>query len=311
MPSPVARSQSNKRPNKRPNRKPNRRPNRGRAAKNSAPRLRLWIGLAVVCGLGLIAFVLLLRLLLPVLLLMSLGALGYGIWRTVHRHRQQQRRRQARLNTQFYQLLKRQQGRISALDFAMFTQTDGIAAQSYLNEQAQAFSAYCETTIQGDIVYVFSLATVDQPTHRETAQAAWAEQARVQRAHFERKRAAWISAKQMRSLRQLSQKAVTKQPVIPLPAPPDEYRDLEKDARSPMQPKQIKLTSLIQTHSAQAASTKGPTEEPTTKGQKGQTEEPKKEPKRQSAQLPLSTPKRQTLRHDREVVTIDVSAVRS
>lgn len=262
MPAKVARSQSN------------RKPTRSRTAKNSNQGLRLWIGLAILGGLGLIAFVLLLKLLLPVLLLTGFVSLGYWIWRTAHRHHQQQQRRQTRLNTQFYQLLKRQQGRISALDFAMFTQTDGIVAQNYLNEQAQAFSAYCETTIQGDIVYVFNLAAIDQPTHYDNAQAVWAEQARAQKAHFESKRAAWISTKQMRSLRQLSQKATTEQPLIPLPAPPDEYRDLRQDGRSP-----------------QTAFTK--------------------EQKRQPAQLPLTESNRQTLRNDRAVVTIDVSAVRS
>ena len=191
--------------------------------------LRLWMGLAIFCGLGLIAFVLLLRLLLPMLLLLGLIALGYWIWRSLHRYHQRRRRRQARLNTQFYQLLKRQQGRISALDFAMFTQTDGLVAQDYLNEQAQAFSAYCETTIQGDIVYVFNLAAISQLTQNESAQIAWAEQARAHRAYIERKKAAWISAKQMQALRERSPKEATQQPVIPLPAPPDEYRDLSQD----------------------------------------------------------------------------------
>ncbi|PZO23082.1 MAG: hypothetical protein DCF25_01280 [Leptolyngbya foveolarum] len=285
MPPKVARSKSN------------RKPNRSRAAKNSTQGLRLWIGLAILCGLGLVAFVLLLRLLLPVLLLTGLVALGYWIWRTVHRQQQQQRRRQTRLNTQFYQLLKRQQGRISALDFAMFTQTDGIVAQNYLNEQAQAFSTYCETTIQGDIIYVFNLAAIDQPTHHETAQAAWAEQARSQRAQVESTQAALISAQQMRSLRQPSQKKTTEKPIIPLPAPPDQYRDLRAEVRSPiapkLQPKQIKPASPASTPTA-------PMPAESTGAQR-----------RKSAQLPLSKSHRRTLRNDQAVVTIDVSAVRS
>jgi len=275
--------------------KSNRRLNKSSAGKSAAstPRLRLRIWLAVLGGLGLIAFVLLLRLLLPLLLLTGFLALGYWIWRLIHRHHQRQRRRQARLNTQFYQLLKRQQGRISALDFAMFTQTDGMVAQNYLNEQAQAFSAYCETTIQGDIVYVFNLAAISQPTHHDSARAAWvwAEQAHAQRAQFESKQAAWISAQQMRSLRQ-PQKGATEQPVIPLPMPPDEYRDLGPDARSP-QLKQIK--------SAPTAPTPRPPVQP----------ESIREPNRQPAQLPLSKSSRRTLRNDKAMVTIDVSAVRS
>ena len=244
----------------------------------SANSLRLWLGLAVFAGLGLIAFVLLLRLLLPMLLLLGLLALGYWIWRTAHRYHQRRRRRQARLNTQFYQLLRRQQGRISALDFAMFAQTDGLTAQGYLNEQAQAFSAYCETTVQGDIVYVFNLAAIAQLTQHENAQIAWAEQAQAQRAYVERKKAAWISAKQMEALRGRSQKEAAEQPVIPLPTPPDEYRDLSKGTPQ--------------------------------KGQQRPLQEPRRLESRRQRQ-PSSTSKGEPLSDDEGIVTIDVSAVRS
>lgn len=228
----------------------------------NATALRLWIGLAIFCGLGLIAFVLLLRLLLPMLLLLGLIALGYWTWRSVHRYHQRRRRRQARLNTQFYQLLKRQQGRISALDFAMFTQTDGLAAQDYLNEQAQAFSAYCETTIQGDIVYVFNLAAINQLTQNESAQIAWEEQARAQRAYRERKKAAWISAKQMQALRERSPKETNHQPVIPLPAPPDEYRDLSQDQPKPTQFKHLQKPK--QSHKSPSTSNGQPVQDDKT-----------------------------------------------
>lgn len=198
--------------------------NRRRDRPKQSTVLRLWIGLAIVCGLGLIAFVLLLKLLLPVLIAVSIVALGYWIWRSVQKHRQRHRRRQNRLNQQFYQLIKRQQGRVSALDFAMYAQIDGIAAQDYLNQQAQSFSAYCETTIQGDIVYVFNQAAMNQPIYSSPQQPnshanaarAWAERTQAQRAYFEQKKAAWISAKQMNTLRQVSQTALNKEPIIPL-----------------------------------------------------------------------------------------------
>ena len=164
-------------------------------------------------GLGLLSLVviLLLRLLLPVLAISGLGAASYWLWRQQQRRHRQRQRHQARLNTKFYQLLQRQQGRISVLDFAMHSRLDGTSAQAYLNAQAQAFSAYFETTLRGDIIYVFNVATVPGGApHHATAQAeaAWAhaESAHMQRAREEKAQAAWANAKQIRTLRQLSQR---------------------------------------------------------------------------------------------------------
>ncbi len=164
-------------------------------------------------GLGLLSLVviLLLRLLLPVLAISGLGAASYWLWRQQQRRHRQRQRHQARLNTKFYQLLQRQQGRISVLDFAMHSRLDGASAQAYLNAQAQAFSAYFETTLRGDIIYVFNVATVPgEIPHHATAQAeaAWAhaESAHMQHAREEKAQAAWANAKQIRTLRQLSRR---------------------------------------------------------------------------------------------------------
>lgn len=242
MPSNVARPNSNRHKLKKPS-------DRGGREKFALNNTGLWTALAVLSGLGLIAFVLLLRLLLPLLLLLGFFALCYWLWRIAHRYHQRRRRRQARLSAQFYQLLKRQQGRISALDFAMFARIEGSDAQNYLNEQAQAFSAYCEATVQGDIIYVFDLTAVSRPTQYEAAQVAWAwtEQARARQAYIarqmERQRAAWISAQQMRALQERlslrnaspSPQELLDNPVIPLPAPPDEYRELSVEERLQIQ----------------------------------------------------------------------------
>ena len=167
------------------------------------------------------------------LILLGFTALGYWLWRAIQRHRQRHRRRQARLNKQFYQLIQQRQGRVSALDFAMYAQIDGIAAQDYLNHQAQAFSAYCETTHQGDIVYVFNQATLGQSMYAEQMEAAWAwrEYARAQRAHFEQTKAAWISAKQLNALRRVSQTALDDVPIVPLPADQRESERLRWNGR--------------------------------------------------------------------------------
>ena len=238
MPSNVARSRLNSRPLKKPS-------DRKGYQQASFKKIWLWTALAVLSGLGLIALALLIKLLLPLWLLVGSFGFCYWLWRMAHRYHQRRRRRQARLNAQFYQILKRQQGRVSALDFAMFAQIEGIDAQDYLHEQAQSFSAYCETTVQGDIVYIFDLAAVSRPTQYETAQFAWtwAEQVRARQAHMERQRAAWISAQQMRALQErLSLKSSSPTPqeliensVIPLPAPPDEYRELSGAERLQIQ----------------------------------------------------------------------------
>jgi hypothetical protein len=160
-------------------------------------------------GLGLLSLVvLLLRLLLPVFVIAALGAGGYWLWRQWKQQQQQQQRRQARLDAKFYQLLRQQQGHISVLDFAMFAQINGAAAQSYLNAQAQAFLAHFETTVRGDIIYVFNLATMPGPSsHRFTpAETAWAyaEQAHSARMRAKKAQTAWANAKQIRTLSQLS-----------------------------------------------------------------------------------------------------------
>lgn len=177
-------------------------------------RSNLEIKARLVLGVGLLGLVvvLLLKLLLPVLALVGLAAGSYYLWQQWRRQQQQQQRRQNRINAQFYQLLQQQQGRISVLDFAMRTQLTGEAAQDYLNVQAQAFSAFFETTAQGDIIYVFNLGAVRQPAqHRPASQAeaawAYAEQVRAERVQAEKTHAAWTNAKQIRTLRQISQQA--------------------------------------------------------------------------------------------------------
>lgn len=180
----------------------------------------------LVLGLGLLSLVvvLLLRLLLPLLAIFGLGAVGFWLWRSHVKKQQQQKRQQTRINAKFYKLLQQQQGRISVLDFAMRTQLDGAAAQAYLNTQAQSFSAFFETTPQGDLIYVFSSAAARSSAAQ--AEAAWAyseqtmEKARVEQVRSQRDRAqkdaekdaqkkaqtAWNNAKQIRTLRQLAKR---------------------------------------------------------------------------------------------------------
>ena len=165
---------------------------------NLEVKARLFLGAGL---LGLVV-VLLLRLLLPVLAFAGLVVGSYYLWQQWNRQKQRQQRQQARTNAQFYQLLQQQDGRISVLDFAMRTQLTGEAARDYLNTQAQAFAAFFETTLQGDIIYVFNLAAVRYPSAHAEAAWAYAEQVRAERAHAEKAHAAWTNAKQVRTLHQ-------------------------------------------------------------------------------------------------------------
>ena len=118
--------------------------------------LEAQVRLALLICLSLLLAVLLLQLVLPWLLVGAISGALYWLWRRVDRARRQ---RQTVLNQVFYTVLQAQQGRVSVLDFAMQAQLSGTEAQAYLDEQARAFSARFEPTLQGDILYVFSLGT--------------------------------------------------------------------------------------------------------------------------------------------------------
>ncbi|MGD1896123.1 MAG: hypothetical protein ACFB16_04130 [Phormidesmis sp.] len=161
-------------------------------------RSELEVKSRLVLGLGLlsIGLVWLLKLLWPVLVIAGMGAGGYYLWRQQYRKYQAYQRRQDRLTEKFYYLLQQRQGRMSALEFAMHTRVDGRDAQRFLHSQAQAFGAFFERTVHGDIIYIFNLAVVFSlepsyapPAYRPVtpAEVAWAyaEQAQVKRAYVE------------------------------------------------------------------------------------------------------------------------------
>ncbi|MFK8182896.1 MAG: hypothetical protein AB8B99_05935 [Phormidesmis sp.] len=164
-------------------------------------KMRLVLGLILLS----LVMVLLLRLLLPVLAIAGFIAGGYWLWQQYRNQQQRYQRQQTRIHAQFYQLLRQQQGRISVLDFAMRTRLSGADAQAYLNTQAQAFSAFFETTISGDLIYVFSSSHSDRIYQEQAYQKrVYKEQAKAERAYAEQAQTAWTNAKQIRTLRQLS-----------------------------------------------------------------------------------------------------------
>ena len=164
-------------------------------------KLRLLIGLILLS----LAVFLLLRLLLPVLAIAGFIAGGYWLWQQYRNQQQRYQRQQARIHAQFYQLLRQQNGRISVLDFAMRTRLSGADAQDYLNTQAQAFSAFFETTMSGDLIYVFSSSHSDRVSQAQAYQThVQRERAQAERAYAHQAQTAWTNAKQIRTLRELA-----------------------------------------------------------------------------------------------------------
>lgn len=98
---------------------------------------------------GLIVAVLILQLLLPWLLLAGGLAIAGWLWR-------RRRRKQRQYYRVFYELLRRQGGRISALDFAMAAQLTSREARRFLDDRARDFCGNFEPMEAGDILYSFS-----------------------------------------------------------------------------------------------------------------------------------------------------------
>lgn len=102
---------------------------------------------------SLLAFVLLLQLLLPWLLLGGVGAVVLWLWR---RHLQRNLQR----HTLFYELIQQRGGRISALEFAIAAQLTGLEARRFLDARAREFFGNFEPTNQGDVLYTFDVRNV-------------------------------------------------------------------------------------------------------------------------------------------------------
>ena len=108
------------------------------------------LAIAAMMILGAIFFVAVLKILLPWLLMLAAIALAFHLWT-------RRRQRGRALQTLFYDLIQRNQGRISVLEFAIAAQITGTAARTFLDARAREFFAEFEPTQQGDITYVFSL----------------------------------------------------------------------------------------------------------------------------------------------------------
>lgn len=93
------------------------------------------------------------------LLGLPLTAAGGGIAWSVHQKAQKKAR--DRLQSIFYGLLKKGNGQIAVLPFAMEAQLTGTQARQYLEEQAREFNADFQVNERGDIFYYFNLGAID------------------------------------------------------------------------------------------------------------------------------------------------------
>ncbi|MEB3831903.1 hypothetical protein [Phormidium sp. CCY1219] len=140
----------------------NRQMNRGsiesdRAESNTSLESRLMIVVPIVVGATIILSAW--RMLLGVAVISGVG----WAWKS---YLQKQQQRQAHLNSVFYRLIQENEGRLTALDFAMQAGVEGKEAQEYLDKQAQEFAAGYEITDNGGMVYCFS--TIQMPQSYQT-----------------------------------------------------------------------------------------------------------------------------------------------
>lgn len=73
--------------------------------------------------------------------------------------RQQQQKQEEHLRSLFFDLLRQNNGRITALDLAMVTNLSGSAATEYIEKRANEFMADSEITATGHIIYQFPVTT--------------------------------------------------------------------------------------------------------------------------------------------------------
>lgn len=94
-------------------------------------------------------------------LLFGLPLTGVGGWMAWSLHQQAQKEKSNRLQSSFYQVLKKGNGQLTVLQFAMEAQLTGTAARQYLDEQAREFNANFEVNERGEIFYYFNIGKID------------------------------------------------------------------------------------------------------------------------------------------------------
>ena len=100
---------------------------------------------------------------LAALCLFGLPPSALGGWLVLGGRRRSEQEDYDRLQTNFFNLLKRGNGRITALGFAMETGLTGAMAKTYLDERAREFGANFDVDDDGNLFYRFNLEGVSLP----------------------------------------------------------------------------------------------------------------------------------------------------
>lgn len=97
-------------------------------------------------------------------LIFGVPTMVLGGWLSLALYRQGKREEKAiqqqvsdRLQSLFYQMLQQNQGRITVLGFAMYSQLPAAVAKQYLDEKAKEFNANFQVNEEGGVLYRFDL----------------------------------------------------------------------------------------------------------------------------------------------------------
>lgn len=90
--------------------------------------------------------------------LFTIFAIGSGLTWLFRCYQKQQKYQQDCLDFTFYQLIRENQGYVTAIDLAMKSKLPGKVVQEFLEQQAKAFAAELEITKQGGLLYYFPTA---------------------------------------------------------------------------------------------------------------------------------------------------------
>ena len=83
------------------------------------------------------------------------GISGFSAYAFNSTIKAQNKKRQDRLMASFFELVKKDKGRISPLSFAMKTSTNGQDAKNFLDARSNEFNGRYDVSENGDIFYVF------------------------------------------------------------------------------------------------------------------------------------------------------------
>lgn len=121
----------------------------------NTPELKKDDGGYIVFGIAIALGLLVMKDVIPLLLLLVGGVASWRLWK---RYQKKQQDKQTHLNEVFYQLVRENEGWITALDLAMNAQVSAEDVREFLDQKATEFSAQFEVTEQGGILYYFSTA---------------------------------------------------------------------------------------------------------------------------------------------------------